>query len=69
MTKVSLIQAMPKIDTTAIMPAVKTCDFAMSDALTLVEKRMKAPKPSITIWTTVVIGTGLPSTSGRMCGR
>src|SRR6266568_7374527 len=29
-TKVSLIQAMPKIDTTAIMPAVKTCDLAMS---------------------------------------
>src|SRR6266702_2304146 len=68
-TKVSLIQAMPKIDTTAIMPAVKTWDLAMSDALTLVEKRMNAPKPSITICTTVVMGTGLPSTSGRICGR
>ena len=33
-TKVSLIQAMPKIDTTAIMPAVKTLELATSEALT-----------------------------------
>ena len=29
-TKVSLIQAMPKMETTAIMPALKTLDLAMS---------------------------------------
>ena len=64
-TKVSLIQAMPKIETTAIMPALKTLEFAISFAFTLVANRMMAPKASITIWTTVVIGIGLPFMSGR----
>src|SRR3990172_7122742 len=65
LTKVSLIQAMPKMETTAIMPAVNTLDFATSAALTFVANRMKAPKASITIWTAVVMGTGLPSTTRR----
>src|SRR5690349_14950290 len=68
-TNVSLIHAIPKIETTAIIPAVKTLDFAMSAAFTFVANRMKAPNASITIWTTVVMGIGLPSTVGRMLGR
>src|SRR5512138_1640589 len=62
-TNVSLIQAIPKIDTTATMPALNTVDFAMSFALTFVAKSMIAPNASITTWTIVVMGTGLPSTS------
>src|SRR3954467_7267665 len=68
-TNVSLIQAMPKIETTAIMPAVNTPDRATSAALTLVAKRISAPNASITICTTVVIGTGLPFTAGSSAGN
>ena len=68
LTKVSLIQAIPKIDTTAIMPAVNTSDLAMAAALTSAAKRMKAPKASMTSCTTVVIGIGLPLASGSTLG-
>ena len=38
LTNVSLIQAIPKMETTAIMPAMKTLERAMSGAFTLVAK-------------------------------
>ena len=66
--KVSLIQAMPKMETTAIMPAMKTLERAMSGAFTLVAKRMNDPKASMMICTTVVMGTTLPFTRGRRPG-
>src|ERR1039457_1228292 len=68
--KVSLIQAMPKMETTAIIPAMKTLEFAISLALTLAENMMKAPKASMMNWTTVVIGIGfLSAASGRSSGQ
>ena len=64
----SLIQAMPKIETTAIMPAVNTLERAMSAALALVANMMKAPAASITTCTTVVIGIALPPNFGTRSG-
>ena len=43
-TKVSLIHAMPKMETTAIMPAMKTLEWAMSEAFTLVSSLNLIPE-------------------------
>src|SRR3954467_10588942 len=70
LAKQSLIQAMPKIETTAIMPAVNTLDRAISAALTLAGNRMNAPNESIMMtWTTVVIGIAPLPTRGRNWGN
>src|SRR5512133_3356422 len=68
--KVSLIQAMPKMETTAIIPAIKTLEWAISLALTLAENMMNAPKASMTNWTTVVMAIGfLSAISGSSSGQ